>query len=334
MLELNDGADSRSRPLAIPGLCSAASIAIGISVLVGWALDVEFLKCVVPGLIAMKPNAALGFVLAGAALGAIRDGRRNRPAIGLAASAAAIGALTLLEYASGIDLGIDHVLAREPAGMTGMLIPGRMHPTTAFDFLLLGSAMILIAAGRGYRIAHALALVAMLVAGSALIGYAYGVRLFVGLAVYNQMALHTAVGMVALSTGVLMARPGLGLMAAITGDHAGGLVCRRLLPVAILLPFTLDGLVLLSNRAWLFDERFATAVRVIATIAIFVGCIGWNAHALRRLDRERRRAEAELRESEGRYRFLADAMPPIIWTARPDGFLDYYNRRWYDYTGL
>jgi PAS domain S-box-containing protein len=30
---------------------------------------------------------------------------------------------------------------------------------------------------------------------------------------------------------------------------------------------------------------------------------------------------------------LADALPQIVWTAQPDGHLDYYNRRWYDYTG-
>lgn len=30
---------------------------------------------------------------------------------------------------------------------------------------------------------------------------------------------------------------------------------------------------------------------------------------------------------------LFDAMPQLGWTARPDGFIDYYNRRWYDYTG-
>ncbi len=33
-------------------------------------------------------------------------------------------------------------------------------------------------------------------------------------------------------------------------------------------------------------------------------------------------------------RLLADAMPQMVWTARPDGFLDYYNQRWFDYTGL
>ncbi len=326
MPEPNDGADPRGRAQALPSLCSAASIAIGVAVLVGWATDLEVLKCVVPGLIAMKPNAALGFVLAGVALGRLREGRRSRAAIGLAAAAAAIGALTLVEYASGIDLGIDQVLAHEPAGMTGALVPGRMHPTTALDFTLLGAAMILVAAGRGYRTAHALALAAMLVAGSALIGYIYGVRLFIRLAAYNQMALHTAMGMLVLSVGVLTARPGRGLMAAITADTAGGLMARRLLPVAILLPFTLDGLVLLSDRARWFDVRFATAIRVIATIAIFVGVIVRLAHSLGRLEWERRGADRALR-------LLADAMPQLAWMARPDGHISWYNRRWYDYTG-
>ncbi len=42
---------------------------------------------------------------------------------------------------------------------------------------------------------------------------------------------------------------------------------------------------------------------------------------------------ATLRASERRFRFLADAMPQIVWTARPDGHRDYCNRRWYDFTG-
>jgi two-component system cell cycle sensor histidine kinase/response regulator CckA len=58
---------------------------------------------------------------------------------------------------------------------------------------------------------------------------------------------------------------------------------------------------------------------------------------------EQRRIEQELKEAkvatvllEGaqRYHFLADTVPLIIWTARPDGGLDYYNKAWFDYTGL
>jgi PAS domain S-box-containing protein len=50
--------------------------------------------------------------------------------------------------------------------------------------------------------------------------------------------------------------------------------------------------------------------------------------------RERVIAERKLRESEASFRRLADAMPQIVFTAQPDGSFDYFNQRWYDYTGL
>lgn len=49
---------------------------------------------------------------------------------------------------------------------------------------------------------------------------------------------------------------------------------------------------------------------------------------------DRKRGEADLRQSEQNFRALADSMPNIFWTARPDGWLDYYNQRWFDYTGM
>ena len=48
----------------------------------------------------------------------------------------------------------------------------------------------------------------------------------------------------------------------------------------------------------------------------------------------RKEAELAFQEREQQFRELADAMPPIVWTATADGNLDYYNRRWYEYTGL
>jgi PAS domain S-box-containing protein len=40
-----------------------------------------------------------------------------------------------------------------------------------------------------------------------------------------------------------------------------------------------------------------------------------------------------LRQSEQRLRALADSMTPLAWTARPDGSITWFNRRWYEYTG-
>jgi len=49
---------------------------------------------------------------------------------------------------------------------------------------------------------------------------------------------------------------------------------------------------------------------------------------------ERRQAEEALRESEERFRNLADSMPQIVWTANPDGAVDYYNNRVTELEGI
>jgi PAS domain S-box-containing protein len=49
---------------------------------------------------------------------------------------------------------------------------------------------------------------------------------------------------------------------------------------------------------------------------------------------DRKLAERILAEREQAFRQLADAMPQIVWTALPDGRIDYCNQRWFDYTGL
>ncbi len=49
---------------------------------------------------------------------------------------------------------------------------------------------------------------------------------------------------------------------------------------------------------------------------------------------EQKQTELALRQSELNFRTLANSMPQIVWTSRPDGFLDYYNQRWFDYTGM
>lgn len=40
-----------------------------------------------------------------------------------------------------------------------------------------------------------------------------------------------------------------------------------------------------------------------------------------------------LRAGEKSFRALADAIPTLAWTARADGYIDWYNQRWYEYTG-
>ncbi|WP_152045834.1 hybrid sensor histidine kinase/response regulator [Aureimonas psammosilenae] len=49
---------------------------------------------------------------------------------------------------------------------------------------------------------------------------------------------------------------------------------------------------------------------------------------------EQKRTAAALNESNLQFQGLADNVPQLVWTARPDGSIFWYNRRWFDYTGL
>jgi PAS domain S-box-containing protein len=48
---------------------------------------------------------------------------------------------------------------------------------------------------------------------------------------------------------------------------------------------------------------------------------------------ERKRAEATLAEREQQFRTLANSIPQLAWMADPDGWIFWYNERWYEYTG-
>ena len=45
-------------------------------------------------------------------------------------------------------------------------------------------------------------------------------------------------------------------------------------------------------------------------------------------------SEAMLAESEAKFRAITDSIDQMVWSTRPDGYHDFYNQRWYDYTGV
>ena len=331
-------------------------LAIGIAVIIGWRFDLEYLIQGAPGLVSMKVNTALCLCLCGIALWLLPSGGRSRRIAVIASMIVLlISASTLLEYAGGLDLGIDDVLVTGPLDSNASHAPGRMPPITAVELVLLASALFMLALNRWCRLSQGFALISGMIAVAVLTSYSYGMREFVGFARYMQMAWHTSLAMLLLSVGVLLARPKQGLVAAITANTVGGIMARRLLPVAMILPFLLNGMSQLGRRNSVWDEDFDMGVRVALSIGVFFAFIGRSAYLLHRMDLERREAvdglrsaldalssrltaqtavEAELRGSEERYRFLADAMPQIVWTADADGYATYFNRRWYDYSGL
>src|SRR5215212_740563 len=227
--------------LTIARTTSALVITIGGLVLVGWAFNVPTLKSVLPGLVSMKPNTALALILAGLA---VQCARRSLLLLLLAGIVAAIGGLTLLEYAGGWDLRLDQILFPDAVRLVDPPYPGRMAPAAALAFLLTGGALLGLATPRAVRLGQGAALAVGLLGLLNFIGYTYGVQAFSSFVGYTQVAIHTAAALMLLSLGLLYLVPDRGLMAVVTSDSVSGTLARRLLSAALIVPFVLGGLCL------------------------------------------------------------------------------------------
>jgi two-component system, cell cycle sensor histidine kinase and response regulator CckA len=279
-------------------VASAACIGLGVLVLAGWLFDMPVLKSVHPSFATMKANTAACFLLVGSALFLRNRGRHMLVARALAAVVLLIAALTLLEYATGWSLGIDEALFRDDARRPNQP-PGRMSYATAINFLLLGSALAFfdLRFRRG-RLAPWLALLAALVSLLSLIGYLYGVPSLYAIVPFNSIALHTTLAFLAASIGVLFARPDEGPMRFVSSDSPAGVMSRRLLPAALLIPAIIGWLRLRGELAGFYDARFGLAMFASANIVIFSVLVWWSSGGLFLADSARRVAEAALAERE------------------------------------
>jgi PAS domain S-box-containing protein len=326
----------RTQAARVSRTIAAVVAAVAIVVILGWVLDIAILRAP-PGSIAMKINTAIGFLLVALAV-ACRTGTRNRRrttvAVFCGLAVFAIGAVTTAEHVTTVDLGIDQALVHDARSDGNPGLPGRMAPPTAFNFALLGLAVLCLASSRRAGVAAGQA-ATLLVSVSSLIALtAYFLDVTLPLRGFSQMALPTAGCFFAICVALLYAQPRSGLMSVVLDRHAAGTVTRRLLPGVIVVPALFGWLRLAGQRAGLYDTATGTLLftcSVIVSLAVLVWASG---RSLARADVERRRAEEAARTSEDRWRQLADAMPQIVWSARPDGWIDYYNLRWAQYTGL
>ena len=303
----------------------------GMLVLFGWALDITILKSVVPGLVSMKANTAACFVLTGLSLFLLTrergPGGQHRSAEIISRIAAGtvvlISGLTVVEFAAGWNLRIDQLLFYEPPGTPGTVYPGRMAINTAVSFLLAGAALLWPdrETRRRSRPAEWLSLLLGGIAWTALIGYAYSVKLPDPLVGTTPMALHTAIAFVLLAAGILCARPDRGIMALATAESMGGLVTRRFLPVAIVVPILLGWLRLLGQRAGYYGTEFGVALFTSSNIVIFVLFILASSRQLDRFDARRRRAEEEINRL---FTFSQD----LLCVAGFDGYFKRLNPAW------
>ena len=294
---------------------------VGLAVLLGWHFDVEVLRAGLPGRTPVNPATALALLLAACALW-MHHQARGRPdsapvrwlAVTAASLVIALGVITLTGYFIGHNLRVDQVL------FGARLAGNRVAPNTGFALLLIGVALWLLNSPRRLRRApeQLVALFPIGVALISLLGYGYSAERMYGLGELQRMALPTAASLLVLGIGILCARPDRGFVSVIVSDHAGGVLARRMLPVAILVPAGLGWLTLSGQRAALFSEELGLAIAAAVTIFAFAAFIATTAGSLSRADRVRKASERHLAAQNVTTSVLvesatlAEAMPRVL----------------------
>ena len=279
-------------------------VAIGILVLIGWQFDVPRLKSIY-GEITMKPNAALGLILSGLSLWSLlRKNQKFYRIIGQACALVAglIGLLVLSQHLFGWNLRIDQVLFIEPPGAVATTSPGRMGPAASSAFTMFGIALMLLYRRRAISFAQVLTMAAGFWALLAIIGYAYKAEELFDIARYTGIAFPTAIALFVLCLGILAACIDEGLLSMVCDETAAGIMVRRLVVVAAVVPFVLGWLRLTGQRAGYFDVGFGTALLISAIIVFFLLSIWRAALGLRHVEQQRLATEALASRGEERLR--------------------------------
>jgi sigma-B regulation protein RsbU (phosphoserine phosphatase) len=282
---------------------SLFSIATGAISIVGLTSGVAVLKSIVPGQPVIKMNAAICLVLLGVSLWCLRNRRQPRTkrlsgqvTAGITAIA---GFLSLAEYFTGWNFGIDQLLFREPA--TDAFFsdrPGLIAPITALNFLLMGITLLLLDRAiswrsRRYWPGQYLASLIAVLAIVGLLDFVLGSHTS-----YTHIALQTASAMLVLSLGLLCARTERGLAELLASSTSGGALTRRWLPSAVIIPVAIGALSWNVVSTGKYSAWGAISLMIVAMIALVGAFAIWNGRIVNRGDLERARAETILRRRE------------------------------------
>jgi PAS domain S-box-containing protein len=313
----------QSAPAKVATLAGWVLVGLSLFALAGWAFDLPLVRNYVPGTVPTKANTATCLLLAGLAL--LR--RDHRDLRFFAAGVLVIGALTRIQYVTNSNFGIDQLLSRDESHI-GMFA-GRMSQVTSMAFVLLGSALFLVRSKlpKLRQAARGLGLLTGVLGAIALLGYAYDTNAPPNqLRPHHNVAIPTALAFIIAAIGVQYVNPREGLARLVAARNAGGAMLRRLLLASVAIPLLLAYVVKTAQQRYSWEDGFSIALGAVLIVVCLLIVIVLNAADLEKEDLGRR-------ESEIRFRHVANTAPVMIWMSRTDKLCDYFNEPWLRFTG-
>jgi signal transduction histidine kinase len=287
----------------LPESTAVTVVGITVIVLVCWKLD-AIPGPLSSGTLVMLPSSAAVLLVAAGALWLGRSSSVPRWSLFVSRLLGVLvtiaGAMFCYEAVLGRSLGIDLRPLLDP--LRQRTWPAEVPaPNAAVAFLLLGMALATLDVGtrrRGHRPALWCATFALLIGFTALVGYVDGAASLFTFEPQSGMALLTALCLVALSLGIVFARRAAGLSAILVDDAAGGVLARRLLPAAVLVPIALGWLWLWGQRLGPWNRADGPSLFVVMSSVALVWLVARSARVVHATDVQR--ARLLVREQDAR----------------------------------
>lgn len=287
---------------------------ISLCVITGWIFHISFLKSLLPNFIPMKPNTAIGFLFGSLAI-YLKD-RQNQHVTSvsiftnlIACSIAALGILTLLEYVFATNLLIDQLIIPERPSQAVIFAPGRSSPITAFAFILLGLAIIILNHSTTVMLRQALSITIGLCGILVISSFSYDNHTTSPIITYTSASIYTALCLLCMSLALLFIRPNDGIMKLMTSQSEGGVAARTLIPFMIITPIILGQLRALGETAHLYDAITGHALYTIAIIIVMLLVSGFLSSWLMKIATIRNQFEIALQRSEEQFHRALDMAP-------------------------
>lgn len=285
--------------------CASLTLLISLMVIAGWHFNISILMTFLPGYVTMKFNTALCLILFSSAQVCIlfREIQSTKKiAFTLNILAFSMASVTLFQYITGTNLGVDEFFYKDLAEVGKFYPPGRMAPITALSFLIFAFAthVAFFAKRPRYRMAQVSYVITSLLSFQALVAYLLGIDSSFGMAIHSRIAVHTALSIIFLCVGYLFLTRSRGYMPMILSQSLAGLVTRRLLLITIVAPPLFGFFEKTWERYGLFDRDFGILVRVIGGMIFFIFIVWKIAEKIQQIERSRRRVHRRLQENEMR----------------------------------
>ncbi|MDB5014488.1 MAG: hypothetical protein JWQ25_2690, partial [Daejeonella sp.] len=270
-------------------------IVIGISVLLGWSLEIDFLKSWFTGIIPMNPLTSIIFILIGTIVTLKRSkisfkGKELISHILLYFVAVILIQLLFTIFFSA-NLRLDRLIFKNTLGSN------KMSEATLVSFVFIVCSLLFAQSKkpRLITLSQYFILLPLYISLIFSCSYLFNLSQIQTTIIGAPLAVSTSICLVFLNVAILLMHPNEGFVKHIIQNSTGGNLARKTLPLMVIVPLLSGFLRLMGEHYGFYNTEFGTALFVVTVIMLSCSHLIYHCTILNRIDVERSRMENNLR---------------------------------------